>query len=333
MTSLHPARFYHRDKECVCDLCPHHCILAPEERGLCRVRRGSGDSVVIPWYGYVTALAVDPVEKKPLYHWRPGERIFSVGFAGCNLRCPFCQNAAISQSTDGPGRYLPPEQLVEAAKENACESIAYTYSEPLVHAEYLVDCMKASRRAGIANVLVTNGCAEGEAAKEVLELSDAANIDLKCFDEKSYKTILGGDLKTVLLFIKNALSYGVHVEITTLVVSGFNDRENELDGIAGWIADAGAPVWHLSAYRPGWKYSAPQTDPAFLVKTARRAKKKLPFVYLGNIDSPPEFRDTRCTECNALLAGRRFRTSAAGLVLKNGMYFCASCGAKTPFTF
>jgi pyruvate formate lyase activating enzyme len=288
----------------------------------------------------VTALALDPIEKKPLYHFRPGSRILSAGFAGCNLRCPFCQNWHISQSPGTPGSYVSPEELVAAARGEAAPQIAYTYSEPLVHAEYLLDCMALARKAGIANVLVTNGCINAEAAGEILALTDAANVDLKCFSEETYFSILGGDLNTVLDFIRLAAGRGVHTEITTLVVPGLNDGEEELERcgefIAGLCRDKdglGTTPWHLSAYHPDYRWEAPATSGGALRDAARRARKRLRHVYTGNIAG--ENNDTLCPGCGrALIKRRGYRVDIAGLELAEeggkGFYRCGACKVRAP---
>ena len=301
----------------------------------------------LPFYGYITALAIDPIEKKPLYHWRPGTSILSAGFAGCNLHCPFCQNWHISQSIDAPGRAISPGELAAAAlnaSKSSRAALAYTYSEPLVHIEFLLDCMKEARKAGVANVLVSNGCIRKEAAGEVLELCDAANIDLKCFSEKTYAEILGGDLSTVTAFIHTAIEKKVHLEITTLVIPGLNDSEEELDKCRDFIAeleDRGRIVpWHLSAYHPDYKWSGkerrnpPATDPNSLIAAAKRAREKLEYVYAGNIANS---NNTLCPHCKKILINRRgYNLDTSGLSQKeeNGklFYFCASCGEKAPFT-
>ena len=302
----------------------------------------------LPFYGSVSALASDPIEKKPLYHWRPGSSILSAGFFGCNLHCPFCQNWHISQITKEkePGGYhLSAEALIAEAKADG--QIAYTYSEPLVHAEYIIDCMEEAYRQNIANVLVTNGCINEEAARAILSRTYAANIDLKCFSEKTYRDILGGNLLTVMDFICLAVSLGVHTEITTLVVPGLNDGETELMNIAEFIAGLAEKnhniqiPWHLSAYHPDWKWDAPPTNPATLSSIANKAKNFLPHVYTGNITG--ENNDTVCGKCGALLVKRLgYRIDHGGICLpeKNGQkqnnkktpeyYLCAACGAESP---
>jgi pyruvate formate lyase activating enzyme len=310
--------------------------------GVCKVRGNSGGQGHIPWYGYITALARDPIEKKPLYHFRPGSFILSVGFAGCNLYCPFCQNWHISQSTETPGRRFSPEDLLAAAREGEASQIAYTYSEPLVHPEFLLDCMALARKAGLANVLVTNGCVNAEAAAELLSLTDAVNVDLKCFSEKTYSAVLGGDLKTVEDFISLAVSRGVHTELTTLVVPGLNDGEDELDRCAEFIAalgrdeeGLGTVPWHLSAYHPDYHWDAPATEGTRLREAARRGRKRLRHVYTGNVAG--EANDTRCPACGKPLIKRRgYYVDTTGLEAaedgKTKLYRCGSCKAKAPIT-
>jgi len=319
-----------------CTLCPRLCTLPPGGKGNCRVRQNRGGKPELPFYGFITGLANDPIEKKPLYHFRPGTGILSAGFAGCNLHCPFCQNWHISQNTDVPGRYCSQSDLVNTA---AAGSLAYTYSEPLVHIEFLLDCMREARKAGVANVLVTNGCVNSEAAGEILELTDAANIDLKCFSGKTCREILSGDLSAVLGFIKTACEKGVHTEITTLLVPGLNDSREELDACIDFIAglscggDAiqqkGEVPWHLSAYHPAWKWKAPATTPLLLKETAARARKSLRHVYVGNISG--EENDTLCAHCGKTLISRRgYRVDTSGLSIIENDYYCAACGKKAP---
>jgi pyruvate formate lyase activating enzyme len=302
------------------------------------VRGSKNGRAVVPFYGFVSALALDPIEKKPLYHFRPGSWILSLGFAGCNLRCPFCQNWRISQNTDIQGRWMGPREAVSAALCENGAAIAYTYSEPLVHAEYLLDCMILARERGVANVLVTNGCVNAEAAGEILALCDAVNVDLKCFSADTYAKTLGGDLQTVLAFIRLACKMGVHVEVTTLVVPGLNDSGKELDacadfiaGLSGESADGRSVPWHLSAYHPDYRWNAPPTDPVFLLRAAERARKKLAFVYAGNIAE--EENPTLCLRCGAVLVQRgRCRPDLRGLAVPaDGEIFfrCAACGGKT----
>jgi pyruvate formate lyase activating enzyme len=285
----------------LCSLCPNNCEIKRGSFGTCGVRGNKGGKGVIPLYGFISAMALDPIEKKPLYHFKPGSKILSLGFAGCNFRCPFCQNWRISQNADrifadilsndkSSGKIMKPEDIISAALQAGSPSIAYTYSEPLVHAEFILNCMALARKHNIANVLVTNGCINKEAAVEILKLTDAANVDLKCFSAENYNKILGGGasngnlLQTVLDFIKLCREMGVHLEVTTLVVPDLNNCEKELDVIADFIVSVNKDIpWHLTAYHPDYRWNAPATDPAFLINAAKKAKKKLSFVHTGNI--------------------------------------------------
>jgi len=345
-----------------CSLCPARCILAPGKAGRCRVRLNRDGKPDIPFYGIVTALANDPIEKKPLYHFRPGTEILSAGFSGCNLRCPFCQNWHISQNASAPGRSLSAAGLINMASIAPAQiaghsSIAYTYSEPLVHIEFLLDCMKEAREAGIANVLVSNGCVNHEAAAEVLDLCDAANIDLKCFSARTYADVLGGELSAVMRFLRMALDRGVHLEITTLLVPGLNDSAAELDKCRDFIAElqagGNAVPWHLSACHPAYKWDKAATNPRSLVSAVIRAREKLLFVYAGNIPEAvsrtaaavsaadgkkPGFNDTICPSCGKILISRMgYRIEIPGLSIKTEgempAYFCALCGRKAPVSW
>jgi len=279
-----------------CGLCPNNCKINSGKFGLCQVRGNKGGKLIIPYSGFISALAIDPIEKKPLYHFNPGSKILSLGFTGCNLRCPFCQNWHISQDTSiceqGQGKRMKPQEIISAALKAGTPSIAYTYSEPLVHAEYVLECMALAREQGIKNVLVTNGCINKEPAKVILELTDAVNADLKCFSAETYKKTLGYNvpahaqdmLQAVLDFIKLCYEMGVHLEITTLVVPELNDSQEELNDIADFIGSLNRDIpWHLSAYHPDYRWNAPPTDRTFLLNAAKEARKKLTNVHTGNI--------------------------------------------------
>ncbi|MCL2805970.1 MAG: AmmeMemoRadiSam system radical SAM enzyme [Treponema sp.] len=308
----------------VCELCPNNCVIKTGGFGKCGVRGNKGGKGIIPFYGFVSSLAVDPIEKKPLYHFKPGSKILSLGFAGCNLRCPFCQNWHISQNTDVSGKWHKPNEIIYAALHNNTPSIAYTYSESLVHIEYLLDCMMLARRHGIANVLVTNGCVNYKAAVKILKFADAVNVDLKCYCADTYKNCLGGDLQAVLTFIELAQKMNVHTEITTLVVPDLNDSGKELNAAADFIASLNKDIpWHLSAYHPDYRWNAPPTNPDFLLRAANEAKGKLSFVYTGNITAN---NDTLCTICGAALVKRNgYNADTSGITSGN----CTICG-KTP---
>ena len=275
-----------------CELCPNYCKIASGRFGVCGVRGNKKGKGIIPYHGFISALAVDPIKKKPLYHFKPGSQILSLGFTGCNLRCPFCQNWHISQSIKTgqkePDKYTAPGEIISIALKKQSPSIAYTYSEPLVHIEYILDCMSLAREHGIANVLVTNGCINADPAEEILALTDAANVDLKCFSAETYKKILGygaqNTFEAVLNFIVLAHKKGIHLEITTLVVPGLNDSEEELALTTEFIESIDNRIpWHLTAYHPDYRWNAPPTSPAFLFTAAEKARKKLRHVHLGNI--------------------------------------------------
>jgi pyruvate formate lyase activating enzyme len=288
----------------------------------------------VPFYGRITSIAADPIEKKPLYHYRPGVSILSLGFLGCNLYCPFCQNWHISQDIHADTRPLSPEEAVATALAAGFTQLAYTYSEPLIHIEYLLDCMKIARERGIANVLVSNGCLQKEAAADILALTDAANIDLKSFSPDTYTRTLGGNLTAVLEFITLAYLMGVHLEVTTLIVPDLNDGEKEIEGCLNFLTGLSPHIpWHLSAYHPDYHWDAPPTDASGIEKIARRARENLSYVYTGNI--PGETNDTPCSHCNSPLVRRRgYSVNTQGLVLKKNQgkntYYCAVCTKPVP---
>lgn len=314
------------DGSVACGLCPHRCVLAPGSTGICRVRRNENGAMVLPFYGQASGLSVDPIEKKPLYHFLPGSQTWSIGYVGCNLRCPFCQNHAISQSTGALTERVTPGQLVIGARRARCPSIAHTYSEPLVHAEFVIECMRHARNAGLFNVLVTNGCALAPASTEILSLCDAVNVDIKSFDAAWYRQELGGDLPTVLAFVEEAYRLGVHVEATTLVIPGKNDDDGQIEGIADFLAGLSRDIpLHLSAYRPMYRYTVPSTPKATIDHAVALARRHLRYVYPGNVSG--ERSVTVCPACGAPLVSRLgYATDTSGL---RGSH-CAACGAATP---
>ena len=270
-----------------CGLCFHHCKLDEGQDGLCR-GRGNRDGVIVPLnYGRITSLALDPIEKKPLRRFHPGSRILSVGSFGCNLRCPFCQNASISMA--GPetetAELSPAELAAQADVLRARGNIgaAYTYNEPLIGWEYVRDCAAAVRERGMVNVLVSNGTIEPEPWRELLPLLDAANIDLKGFTENWYRR-LGGDLGTVKRNIALAVEAGCHVEVTTLLVPGENDSPAEIRELSAWLAslDPNLPL-HLSRFFPRYRMTDRDATPIETVyRLADIARENLRYVYTGN---------------------------------------------------
>ena len=320
-----------------CLLCPHRCLIAPERTGLCRVRLNRDGTLVLPHWGRVSGLAMDPVEKKPLYHYHPGRQVLSVGFLGCSLRCPFCQNHRISQHTDAPARDLEPAELVELARREGSFGLAYTYSEPLVHAEYVLETARLARAAGLKNVLVTNGYLNEGPAAELLEVIDAANVDLKGFRPEFYRRELGGGLEEVKRFLRQAAgrrpaggarpgAAPLHLEVTTLVIPGCNDGEEEIEELARFLAGLSPDLpYHLSGYFPSWRYDRPPTPAATLERLAAVARRHLRHVYLGNVRG--EEPDTRCPSCGTPWIRRQgYRVRVEGIA--GGR--CRGCGAPVP---
>ena len=274
----------------VCRVCPHRCRLTEGGTGLCRARGMQNGSIVPRNYAIVSALALDPIEKKPLARFYPGSVILSVGSYGCNLRCPFCQNWEISMSgVRDEGRFLPPESLAALAEElrpRGNIGVAFTYNEPLIGWEYVRDTALLLREKGLKTVLVTNGCVSAEVAEAVLPLTDALNIDLKSFRTETYETLLGGDLETVKRFIARAAET-CHVELTTLIVPGMNDTEAEIRALTQWIASLpkGEEIpLHLTRFFPRWRMSdRAATGRETVLELAAVAREQLRCVLPGNM--------------------------------------------------
>ena len=281
----------------VCPVCPHRCRIPEGKTGRCRAR-GTRNGTVVPLnYGIATSLALDPIEKKPLNHFYPGSRILSVGSYGCNLNCPFCQNWEISMSDghefrQGPGaakRIVLPEALTDAAEQLTGKGnigVAFTYNEPLISYEYVTDTAKLLRRKGLKVVLVTNGCVNPEVAEKVLPLTDALNIDLKSFRHDVYAGTLGGDLETVKRFIARAAEQ-CHVELTSLIVPGMNDSEEEMLEMTEWISSlpGGEEIpLHITRFFPRYKIvDRKATDRNIIYRLINTASRQLKYVYPGNI--------------------------------------------------
>jgi Pyruvate-formate lyase-activating enzyme len=270
-----------------CEICPHHCKIEEGHVGLCKGRRNRDGAIVSDNYGRITGLALDPIEKKPLYHFYPGSKILSVGSYGCNLNCPFCQNCDISMvGTDEiESSEIRCEELVEKAlyfKEIGNIGIAYTYNEPLIGYEYVRDCSTIAKQKGLKNVVVTNGYICEEPFKELLPYIDAFNIDLKGFTETYYHK-LRGDLATVKRSIELAAAV-THVEVTTLIVPGENDTEAEMEELSNWLAGVSSDIpLHISRFFPRWKMRDKEATPVETVyHLADIARKQLKHVYEGN---------------------------------------------------
>lgn len=283
-------RWWTQDEEGTvhCWLCFRGCTLLPGRVGFCGVRANRSGTLVSPWLGRFCSRAVDPVEKKPLAHWRPGTLIYSLGSAGCTMACPFCQNHEIAHPERPEGLLqrtllLSPEELAREVRKLGIPSVAFTYNEPTLQAEYILTAAPLLKENGIALVLVTNGAMSGQVAAELQPWTDAANIDLKSFDPQQYKS-LGGSLEVVKANIATWVRGGVHVELTHLVVPGFVDAEEGFDAMTDWIASLSPSIpLHLSRYFPAWRYAAPPTDIGLLRALADRARRKLLHVHLGNV--------------------------------------------------
>ena len=272
-------------------------------------------------------MAIDPMEKKPLYHFYPGEEIFSVATYGCNLLCPFCQNWEISQRRT-PARYFSPQALIEEAKKHFAQFIAYTYTEPLIWFEYLLSVTKLARDVGIKNVLVTNGMINEEPLKELLPYIDAMNIDLKSIREDFYADFIKGDLKTVLATIRLAKK-SCHIELTNLLIPGKNDKMEDIGDLVDFVSGLGKEtVLHFSRYFPHYKFSIPPTPIETLRMADKIGKEKLYYVYVGNVSGFNN--NTICPACGNLLIVRDyFRVELVGIKDK----VCRQCGRKVDVIF
>lgn len=307
-----------------CELCPHHCLISEKKTGLCGVRRVIGGDLMATGYGLVSSLHNDPIEKKPLYHFHPGSSIFSIGGWGCNFACRFCQNWQISQQVETHSQSIQPEDVVQSARGQRSLGIAYTYNEPLINIEFVQDCARLARPAGLLNVLVTNGFIEERPAAELLPLIDALNIDIKSMDESFYRQQCRGALAPVLRFARQAAAAGCHVEITNLLIPGLNDDAEQVGRVSAWMAanlSRTTPL-HLSAYHPEYKMDIPPTPAAALERAYLRCKRDLDYVYMGNVLTSAG-QNTFCPKCaRELIVRQGYTVRVTGIV--SGA--CRQCG-------
>jgi pyruvate formate lyase activating enzyme len=322
------ALFYEtrEDGKVQCRLCPHTCLISEGKTGICRVRVNRGGVLYTKIYGEVSSVAMDPIEKKPLYHFHPGSTILSVGTVGCSFRCQFCQNYSISQNPDHPTQYYAPEELVSIAGGRDSLGIAYTYTEPLIWYEYVFDCCRLAREAGLKNVFVTNGYINREPLNDLLPFADAFNIDLKAMNEEFYRKVIGGKLQGVLDTIEEISRHrDIVLEVTTLVIPGHNDSDEEMEKLTDFLSSLSPDIpYHLSAYYPMYQFDVPPTPLRTLERLREVAVKKMHYVYLGNVRGPT---NTNCHNCGALLVERRgYSVSIAQYA--NGT--CRSCGTPVP---
>ncbi len=316
-----------RDGAVRCELCPLGCRLNQGREGPCGSRANVGGRMAATQYGRLVSAAVDPIEKKPLYHFHPGAAILSVAAQGCNLHCRFCQNWTISQGRDASSSPVTPAQLVARARAEGSLGIAYTYSEPLVWYEFVRDTARLARAAGLKNVVVSNGFLNREPLLDLLPLIDAANVDLKAMDDDFYRKICKARLEPVLRTIRLCREIGTHLEITNLVIPGYNDDDEHLARLVDFVADVGRDVpLHFSAYHPAHRMDAPPTPLETLRRAAALAKRKLDFVYLGNVRIRGA-GDTSCPHCGELCVVRE--GYATRNLLSDGNC-CPGCGRKLP---
>ena len=284
-------RYYKRleDGKVECTLCPHHCRIAEGKTGVCRSRRNQGGVLVSEVYGKPCSLAIDPIEKKPLYHFHPGTMCLSLACTGCNFRCLNCQNHDISQAAPADVNHyeLSPEDVVALCLKHHCPGIAYTYTEPLTYLEYIIDCARLAHEAGLWNILVTAGYVCQEPLADLLPHLDAANVDLKSFSDDIYNKVSGGHLQPVLDTILAMKQADVWVEITNLVIPGVNDDMQMIRQMCRWLADndlADAPL-HFSRFFPRYKMQDVPPTPIATLKAAKRIAEEegIKYVYLGNV--------------------------------------------------
>jgi len=327
------ALFYEKleDQKVHCFLCRHHCKINDGKRGLCGVRENKSGTLYTLVYGLPCSYHIDPIEKKPLFHFYPGSKAFSIATAGCNFRCRHCQNHEISQMPRDDvridGQKMEPSEVVELAAKSGCKSISYTYTEPTIFYEYALDIAKLAKERGIYNNFVTNGYIEEEPLKAIRPYLDAANIDLKGFNKEFYKKVCGAELEGVLDTIKAYKSLGIWIELTTLVIPGYNDKEEELKAIAQFIKnDLGVETpWHVSAFYPTYKLTdAPRTP----IKTLQKAceiglEAGLRYVYMGNIPGS-DGENTYCWSCTKLVIGRYGYTISEYNIKDRACTFCGA---------
>ncbi len=339
LTGTHPTRWWHAlpDGRVQCDLCPRECRLHEGQRGLCFVRARQDDAIVSTTYGRSSGYCIDPVEKKPLNHFLPGSSVLSFGTAGCNLTCKFCQNWDISKSrdTDTLADAASPSAIASAAQKLGCASVAFTYNDPVIFAEYAIDTAIACKERGVRTIAVTAGYIQPEPREEFYRHMDAANIDLKGFTQDFYHRVCGADLDKVL----DTIDYAVNrtecwVELTTLLIPGKNDSDEEIDAMTRWVVDTCGPdiPMHFSAFHPDWKMlDVPRTPGATLTRARQIALANgVHFAYTGNVHDR-EGDTTRCRGCGAEVIVRSWYDLVDYALDDRG--HCRACGTVLPGVF
>jgi pyruvate formate lyase activating enzyme len=315
-----------------CSLCPHRCVIAAGERGICRVRENRGGRLYSVVYGNPCAVHVDPIEKKPFYHFLPSANAFSIATAGCTLRCLYCQNWNISQvpPEETENTDLPPEGVVRYAQQSSAPVIAYTYSEPTAFYEYMLACARLGREAGLYSAVVSAGFIEREPLRELCQAVDAIKIDLKGYDAGFYRKVCSAELAPVLRAIKTVHEAGVHLEIVNLVVPGLNDSLAQLRDLARWVADEVSPdvPLHFSRFQPQYKLTNLPPTPVETLDQARQiaVEEGVRFVYVGNVPGHAA-NNTYCPACGKPIIVRQ-GFSVTEYHLSGGN--CAYCGTAIP---
>ncbi len=309
----------------VCRLCPANCRLTKGKRGICKCRYNQDGKLVTDNYGELVTIAIDPIEKKPLYHYYPSKDILSTGANGCNFGCVHCQNWTISQEKVKT-MYVAPEDLVETALQHQSIGVAFTYTEPLIWYEYIADTAPLLKEKDLKVILVTNGYINAEPLSHLIGYVDAANIDLKGMRPDFYKRMCKGKLQPILDNIHTFAEAGVHLELTNLIIPGANDSAGDINALIDFVASISDSIpLHFSAYHPDYKFTAPPTPIETMLSAREAAMKRLKYVYLGNV-AISDGSDTICPECNNLLVKRdRYFTSVKGL--QGGC--CSECGFDT----
>ncbi|MHB1340955.1 MAG: AmmeMemoRadiSam system radical SAM enzyme [Coriobacteriia bacterium] len=313
---MHEAILWEAQGERVrCLLCPHDCRIAPDGHGVCGVRENQDGRLIALTYGRVSSVAVDPIEKKPVFHYRPGTKALSLGSVGCTMRCAHCQNWQISRAApaDGDTEDLPPADAVGLAVSYGCEGVAFTYNEPVIWIEYVIDVARACREAGLYTVMVTNGYITQAGLDALAGLIDVWRVDVKAFDDRVYRSLCKvPSVRPVLEIAGRAKNtWGMHVEVVTNVIPSINDDEESLRGIATWIADELGPdtPWHVTRFFPYLELAHLTPTPLASLRRARDIGREqgLRFIYLGNVDEPGS-EDTVCASCGSVAIGRdRYR--------------------------
>jgi len=313
-----------------CMLCSHNCKISESDFGFCGVRQNIKGKLYSLVYGEIIAAHTDPIEKKPLYHFLPGSKAFSIATPGCNFRCTFCQNWQISQITrkdeTGIGNiFMEPKEVVQNALDQGCKSISYTYTEPTIFFEYAYDTAKIAKKEGLKNTFITNGYMTKKAIEKISPYLDAANVDLKSFREEFYKKICKAKLQPVLDSIKKMKELGIWIEVTTLVVPDQNDSTEELNDIADFISSVGKEIpWHISRFHPDYKYNDSYPTPIDTLRKAYDIGKNhgLKYVYLGNVSDE---KYTVCSKCGKILIKRGYMRGNKANITDDDK--CSKCGA------